>query len=103
MTTASVTVLKAKLSEYLAKVKRGVEVSVTEHGRPVARIVPAARTVADEDAEIAELVRLGIARAGRKGGVRPSLLRLSPVKDPDGSVLKALLEEREENYRKGYR
>jgi hypothetical protein len=62
-----------------------------------------AKPGADDDAETAELVRLGIARAGRKGGVRPSLWQRSPVKDPDGSVLKALLEEREENYRKGYR
>jgi len=103
MTTVSVTVLKAKLSEYLAKVKRGIEVSVTEHGRPVARIVPVAKTGADEDAEIAELVRLGIARAGRKGGVRLDFLKRPRPRDPEGSVLKALLEEREENRRKGYR
>jgi len=102
MTTASVTVIKARLSEYLAKVKRGIEVSVTERGRPIARIVPVSGP-AGEDVAIAELIRSGLARPGRKGGLRPSLLRRSPVADPGGSVLKAILEEREENRRKGYR
>lgn len=32
--------LKARLSEYLRDVKRGATVVVTEHGRPIARIVP---------------------------------------------------------------
>lgn len=94
MTTASVTVLKAKLSEYLAKVKRGLEVSVTERGRPVARIVPAAGAAGDDDAETAELARAGVARPGRKGGVRLGFLRRPRPRDPRGSVLSALLEER---------
>ena len=32
--------LKARLSEYLARVQDGEEIVVTDHGRPVARLVP---------------------------------------------------------------
>jgi prevent-host-death family protein len=37
---ASVSELKAKLSEYLARGKAGEEIIVIERGRPVARLVP---------------------------------------------------------------
>lgn len=40
MRTAAVSKLKARLSEHLAWGRRGEEVLVTDHGRPVARIVP---------------------------------------------------------------
>lgn len=36
--------LKAKLSEYLTRVAAGEELTVTDRGRPVARIVPFADT-----------------------------------------------------------
>ena len=92
--TASVTVLKAKLSEFLARVKRGEEVAVTERGRQVARIVPITRIGAGGNTGIVELIRKGIIRRGRKGGVRLDFLRRPRPKDPHGSVLKALLDER---------
>ena len=93
MQTASVSVLKARLSEYLDKVKNGAEVFITDHGRPVARLVPLAKGKKGADPDIAELVRAGIVKPG-KGKLPPSLLRRSPAKDPKGLVLKALLEER---------
>ena len=37
MRTATVSKLKASLSEYLRQVKAGEEVLVTERGRPIAR------------------------------------------------------------------
>ncbi len=43
MKHAAVAKLKATLSEYLARVKAGEEVIVTERGKPIARIVPLAR------------------------------------------------------------
>jgi len=95
MTTASVSVLKAKLSEYLARVKRGEEVRVTDRGRAVARLVPTASDEKEQD-RTARLVRMGVLRPGRRGGLRPSLLKMPRVKDPGGAVLKTLLEEREE-------
>jgi prevent-host-death family protein len=37
--------VKAQLSAYLAEVQEGQEVTITDHGRLVARIVPAGSTV----------------------------------------------------------
>ena len=49
MESAGVADLKARLSEYLARVKSGEEVLVTDRGRPVARLVPVgAETIADD-------------------------------------------------------
>jgi prevent-host-death family protein len=56
--------LKAQLSETLARVKAGEEVTVTEHGRPIARIVPL--RVATPAAATQDLVRSGILRAPEK-------------------------------------
>ncbi|MEK7766660.1 MAG: type II toxin-antitoxin system prevent-host-death family antitoxin [bacterium] len=102
MTTASVSVLKAKLSEYLDRVKRGDEISVTEYGKAVARIVPAPRRD-DTDQAAAELVRAGRATPGRKGGIRPGVLRNFPLLNKGGGALKALLANRREDARRGYR
>ena len=39
--------LKSRLSEYLRQVKAGQTIVITEHGRPVGRIVPAAQSLDD--------------------------------------------------------
>lgn len=94
MKKASVSELKASLSAYLVGVKRGEEVLVTERGRPIARVVPAigAEGVADR---MTRLVRSGVLRPP-SAKFSPKLLEPSPVKDSEGKVLKALLEERRE-------
>lgn len=56
--------LKAQLSETLARVKAGEEVTVTEHGRPIARIVPLG--AGTPGAATQDLVRSGILRAPEK-------------------------------------
>ena len=40
MKAAKVSELKASLSKYVARVKNGEEILVTERGRPVAKLVP---------------------------------------------------------------
>ena len=94
--TASVVQLKARLSEYLRRVKAGNELVVTERGLPIARIVPLAaderRATRDE-----RLIRAGLMRPGRPGGVRKSLLK-GPAGKLSG-VLDALLTERSEDER----
>src|SRR2546425_11542713 len=62
--SAAVAQLKAKLSEYLARVKAGEEVIVTKRGRPIARIVPLSRDAAAAAAELGELARAGLVRIG---------------------------------------
>lgn len=94
--TASVVQLKARLSEYLRRVKAGNELVVTERGLPIARIVPleaAERRATRDD----RLIRAGLMRPGRPGGVRKSLLT-GPTGKMSG-VLDALLAERAEDER----
>jgi prevent-host-death family protein len=94
MKTVAIAELKAKLSRYLHGVRHGDEVVVTDRGHAVARIVPPVMSGATP-AELEEMIRSGLIRPG-KGPLPRALCR--PQKgavDPKGSVLKALLEERE--------
>jgi prevent-host-death family protein len=87
---AGVAELKASLSRYLERVKAGQEVLVTDHGRPVAKLVPVAE--AEKGSRREAMIREGLLLPGR-GRVRPSLLR-PPPKGPGAAVLDALLDER---------
>jgi prevent-host-death family protein len=93
MQQASVSILKAQLSQYLAAVKAGEEVIVTERGRPIARIAPIEEGD-DPDGRIAVLIREGrlkpptAASSARPAGKLP--------RDPAGRTLEALLAERAE-------
>lgn len=94
-TTASVADLKARLSEFLRRVKSGSEVVITERGVPVARLTgleSAERRATRRD----RLVRSGAVRLG-KGRVR-RLLQAAPAGELAGTtVLQALLDERAES------
>ena len=65
MKRASVAELKARLSEFLAAVKRGEDVIVTERGKPVARITGLG-AASRERARAQELVRAGILQPPRR-------------------------------------
>lgn len=95
MTTVGIADLKAKLSDYLSKVKAGGEVLITERGTPIARLVPLDRRVEQESRE-ERLIRKGLLRPGR--GFSDHLLK-PPKGDPStgASVLAALIEERRES------
>ena len=60
--------LKALLSETLARVKAGEEVLVTEHSRPIARLMPL--SAATPAAATQELVRAGLVQAPEKAARR---------------------------------
>ena len=90
MIVAGVARVKARLSEYLARVWAGNEVLITEHGRPVARIVP----VSSESEELAELEREGLVRSGSMK--LPKGFLDAPRPKAAASVTEALLEERRE-------
>ena len=86
---ASVSELKARLSEYLGQVRSGEEVVVTDRGRPVARIVP----VADREPHLAELERRGLLRVGH-GTLPKDFLDRPRPRSAGTPVLDALIEER---------
>lgn len=91
MEIAGVTEVKARLSEYLRRVRGGEEVVVTDRGRPVARIVP----VIDRDGHLAELERRGLIRAPRHELGADFLDRRGP-RISGGSLAEAVTEERRE-------
>ncbi len=95
---AKVSELKAGLSAYLEQVKRGEQVVITERGRTIARIVPVAPAEGDEEERMLDLERRGIITVPEHLGIPPEYWTLELPKDPEGLVLKALLEEREEGY-----
>ena len=91
MKTAAVSELKARLSQYLNRVKAGQEVLITDRGNPVARLVPISRVRRDT---MVDMERRGLIKIG--SGKLPKDFWLIPKpKDPGGSVLRALIEERE--------
>jgi len=87
---AGIAELKAAFSEYLARVKAGEEVLVTEHGRPIARIVPLS---AAETPGVEELVRAGILRAPDRP-LGDDFFRLPRPRDSQAAVRAALDAER---------
>jgi prevent-host-death family protein len=61
--------LRDKLSRHLAEVQQGRTVTVTDHGRPIARIVPVQRPT-----------RLEVLR--EEGRIRPGKVRKRAAPDP---------------------
>jgi prevent-host-death family protein len=81
--------LKAHLSDYLKKVKAGRTVLITEHGKPVGRIVPARQPL---EIRLQSMTEAGlIGWSGKKPGP------ISPVARPrkKRSVADLLIENRE--------
>jgi len=93
MKTAPVSELKARLSEYLNQVKAGMEVLITDRGKPVARLVPIPRSK-DLKESLVRMERQGLIKLG-SGKLSKDFWRMDRPDDPQGLVLKALLEERE--------
>jgi len=93
MKTAAVSELKARLSKYLHRVKAGEEVLITDRGNPVARLLPISRAKMRRDT-MASMEKRGLIRLG-SGKLPKDFWMIPKPKDPEGSVLRALLEERE--------
>lgn len=93
MKTAPVSELKSRLSQYLDRVKAGEEVLITDRGTPIARLSPISPSKSRRGA-MAGLERSGLINLG-SGKISKAYWGIPTPKDPGGSVLKALLEERE--------
>ena len=94
MKTATVSKLKASLSEYLRQVKAGEEVLVTERGRPIAKLTPALGASALPK-ELVEMEKQGLVKIGR-GKLPKDFWDLPRPKDPKGRVSQSLLHERDQ-------
>ena len=91
VTTTSISELKANLSRYLDEVRRGGEIQILDHGKPVARLVPV--TAANDPKTLEMLVSQGLIRPGN--GDPAAILGMPPLELP-ASVLDALLEDRDD-------
>ncbi len=96
MRTVSVSQLKARLSEFLRAAKTGEEILVTDRGRPAATLGPPPRSE-ELSAELRDLVERGLVRLGT-GKIPKDFWDLPRAQDPEGLVLKALLEDREQGW-----
>lgn len=96
MKTATVSKLKASLSEYLRRVRAGEEVLVTERGRPIAKLTPIFGLQA-LPGHLAEMEKQGLVKLGSRK-LSKRFWDLPRPKDPKGLVLKAVLEEREKGW-----
>ncbi len=97
MRTAAVSTLKASLSEYLATVKSGEEVIVTDRGKAIAKIVPITRTDERISGRLLALEKAGLVKIG--GKYFPDNFWDGPHKsavDIENKALSFLLEERRE-------
>ena len=95
METANISKLKDNLSAYLKKVQAGETVIVLDRNRPIARI-ERIEDAPKMDARTARLVAKGILRPPLEA-LPPDFFDDLPIKTK-GSVLQALLEEREEGW-----
>jgi len=92
MKTAAVSELKARLSEYLDQVKGGMEILITDRGKPVARLVPLSRS-RDLRESLVRMEKQGLIRIG-SGKLPKDFWGMHRPDDSGGKVLQALLEER---------
>ena len=93
MKTTAISDLKARLSEYLNQVKAGTEILITDRGKPVARLIPLSRSK-DFKESLVRMEKQGLIRLG-PGKLPKDFWKIPRPEDPEGLVLKALLEERE--------
>ena len=94
MNIAAVSKFRAHLRNYLNQVKAGTEVLITDRGKPVARLVPISRTKAAGES-LTWMEKQGLIKLG-SGKLPKNFWAMPRPEDPEGLVLKALLEEREE-------
>lgn len=78
--------LRDGLSKHIAAVRNGDEITVTDHGRPVARIIPVGQMSGLESL----MARGIITPAIRPGGVRPDPVMV----DGDAAVTELIAEQR---------
>ena len=94
MKTASVSQLKTSLSAYLRQVKIGEEVLITEHGRPIARLLPIENPVSLSE-HLQDMEKKGLLKRGEKP-LPANFWDLPRPADPQGAVRSTVLGEREE-------
>jgi antitoxin (DNA-binding transcriptional repressor) of toxin-antitoxin stability system len=91
MITVGVMDVKTNLSRYLACIKAGEDVLITERGKPIARIIFEGESLQSVRIALAPLIQRGsITMSGR----RPDPDSLQPVKVPGKPISEIVIEDR---------
>ncbi len=96
MRTATVSKLKMSLSAYLRQVKEGEEVIITEHGRPIARLLPLAMPESVTE-HLRNMETQGLLTRGEKP-LSADFWDLPRPSDPQAAVRSAAIQERGEGW-----
>lgn len=88
--------LKAHLSAYIDRVQAGEDIVVTEHGRPVCRLVAEPGATAATDEKLWAMVRAGkVSWSGRKLG--PPVAAQAMTRGPSAAEMVAAAREADES------
>jgi antitoxin (DNA-binding transcriptional repressor) of toxin-antitoxin stability system len=93
MEKVPVTRMKAAMAAFIAKVKAGHTLVITDHGQAVAIFEPVAWNL-EEDEAMSQLVRTGQVTPPNEE-LSDDFFEMPKVKDPNGSLRAYLREERE--------
>jgi prevent-host-death family protein len=96
MRTTNIAELKNNLSSFLADVKRGEEILISDRNKPIAKIVPLHNT-SEFSAEELALAAAGVLRLPEESEVDESFLKEKRPALEAETVIKAVLDERDED------
>ncbi len=96
MKTTSLTNLKARLSEYLARVKAGETVMVLERGKSIAKLVPILGEQEGLESRVKSLEREGKVKIG-SGSIPADFWDAPRPFDAKGAGVAAILDERSDS------
>lgn len=95
MRTTNIAELKNRLSSFLAEVKRGEEILISERNQLIAKIVPL-HNASDFSAEELALAATGILRLPEESEVSELFLKEKRSALKGATAIKAVLDERDE-------
>ena len=96
MTTATVSELKRSISACLRQVKAGEELLITEHGRPVARLL-SVKDIASLPESLLDMEKRGLLKRPEKT-LSADFWSLPRPADPKATVRSVVLQERREGW-----
>jgi prevent-host-death family protein len=95
MRTTNIAELKNHLSSFLADVKRGEEILISDRNQPIAKIVPLHNT-ADFSTEELALAAAGILRLPEESEISTEFLKEKRANVNSQTAIKAVTDERDE-------
>lgn len=96
MRTTNIAELKNHLSSFLADVRRGEEILISDRNKPIAKIVPLHNT-SEFSAEELALAAAGILRLPEESEISESFLKEKRPAVQGKTAIKAVIDERNED------